>query len=553
MKNLLPSLFFSLLLLSRFGSSAQSLPAGTPLLEENWRREQIKGEKKSDVSFMLRPIHAHGALSFDSLYRRKNFLPENISSNNFLFAKGKGEFKLLPLTFKQQHNSHHPYGWNDGSMIPANGYQAQLSVGVYSKLGPLTIQLQPEVVYAQNAAFKSFPASHNDTIWKNYYTAFLNTTDNPDRFGNRSYLKLFPGQSSIRFNFKKLSIGLSTENLWWGPGVRNALVMSNNAPGFPHISFNSTAPLLSPIGSFEGQLLSGLLKKSGYFSADTTRTFNGERLYQAKPGGDRYFNGVVLTWQPKWTKGLYLGFSRVFYLYRNNINPSLNGYLPVIGQLFKGSLSEAQEEDAMKRDQLLSFFFRLNLPKEKTEIYAEFGRNDHSGNTRDLLMEPEHSRAYIVGFRKLFETAKNTDVELMFEMANLQKPVTQLVREQESWYSHYQVRDGYTNRGQVIGAGIGPGGNSQTIGISLIKGLDKTGLLLERVIHNNDFYYAAFAPLRDYWGHWVDLSVQLNKSWQHKRFLYDARITWVKSLNYQWQRQFDVHNLQSSFSISYLF
>ncbi|HEX8356989.1 MAG TPA: capsule assembly Wzi family protein, partial [Segetibacter sp.] len=380
-----------------------------------------------------------------------------------------------------------------------------------------------------------------------------NTIDNPERFGNSAFIKMFPGQSSIRINFKKLSVGASTENLWWGPGVRNSLLMSNNAPGFPHLTFNTSAPLCSPIGSFEGQLVSGILKKSGYLPADTTRTYNGIQLFQPKPGGDRYLNGITINWQPKWTKGLYLGFSRVFYIFRSDVQPSFRGYLPIISQLFKGSTSEADREDEIKRDQMLSFFFRLILPKESAEIYAEFGRNDHSGNTRDLLMEPEHSSAFLVGFRKLFQTNKNTHVELMGELTNLQKPSTLLVRAQNSWYSHHQVRDGYTHKGQVIGAGIGSGGNSQTIGVHVIKGLSKTGLQVERVIHNNDFYYDAFSPERDYWRHWVDLSLQLNKSWQHKQFLYDARIMWVRSLNYQWQREFDVNNFQTSLSVSYMF
>ena len=164
-------------------------------------------------------------------------------------------------------------------------------------------------------------------------------------------------------------------------------------------------------------------------------------------------------------------------------------------------------------------------------------------------MEPEHSSAFLIGFRKLFEFKKNTDVELVAEITNLQKPSTALIRAQESWYSHYQVRDGYTHKGQVIGAGIGPGGNSQTIALNLIEGVHKTGIQLERVIHNNDFYYAAFSP--DYWRHWVDVSVQLNKSFQYKGILFDARLSWLKSLNYQWIREFDAQNIHSSVSVFY--
>ncbi|MDB5206305.1 MAG: capsule assembly Wzi family protein [Flavisolibacter sp.] len=542
------NIFIFSLLLTGTTARTQSLPVGTPLLEESWRRGQIKGEKDGNISFMLRPLQAQTVMEYDSLYQTEIWSAGKPSNSGLLKI-----VRLLPLTFKQQYNSHHPYGWNDGSMIPANGYQGSLSFGGYSKLGPLTIQLQPEVVYAQNKGFASLGAKFSDSIWKSYYINVLNLIDRPERFGNRSYAKIFPGQSSVRFSFKKLSLGVSTENLWWGPGIRNALIMSNNAPGFPHITFNTAAPLLSPIGSFEGQLLSGFLKKSGYLSADTGRTVNGEQLFIAKPHGNRYLNGMVITWQPKWTKGLYLGFSRVHYLYQSDVKASFNGYLPVIGHLFKGSSTDADIEDALKRDQLFSLFFRLLLPKEKTELYAEFGRNDHSGDMRDLLLEPEHSRAYVIGFRKLFESTTNTDLELMAEFTNLQRTPTAQLRGSPTWYIHHQVRDGYTNQGQVIGAGIGPGGGSQTIGLNLIKGIQKTGLQLERVTHNNDFYNDAFRPVGDYMRHWVDLSIQLSKNWQHKRFIYDARFSWIKSLNYQWQRGTDLHNLHSSFSASYIF
>jgi hypothetical protein len=51
---------------------------------------------------------------------------------------------------------------------------------------------------------------------------------------NGPFNKAFWGQSSIRLTFGPASIGLSNENIWWGPGIRNSLIMSNNAPGFKH-------------------------------------------------------------------------------------------------------------------------------------------------------------------------------------------------------------------------------------------------------------------------------------------------------------------------------
>lgn len=516
---------------------------------------QISGQRDNDISFTIRPLLSHEKSSYDSLYNSGGLLSDG--RLGVLFDKKKMKARLLPVTFKQQYNTGHPYGWNDGPMIPARGYQGQVSLGVYSQIGPLTIQLQPEVVYALNRDFSSFPSFYSDDIWRVYYS-YLNSIDNPEKYGNKSYTKLFPGQSSIKFNYKKLAIGISTENLWWGPGIRNSLLMSNNAPGFAHISFNTTAPVVSPIGTFEWQIISGNLKASGILPPDTARTYNGERLYQPKPSGNRYLNGMIITWQPKWMKGLYLGFERVFYQYSSDVENTLDGYLPIIGAFFKG---RTPNEDAKKRDQMLSLFFRLVLPKDKAEVYAEFGRNDHSQNARDLMVEPEHARGYLIGFRKIFD-GKKKDLELMCEMTNLQAPGTGALREMSPWYVHYQVTDGYTNRGQVIGAGIGPGGSSQTIGLSWVKGINKLGFSLERVVRNNDFYYEAFTPTGNFGSHWVDLSLNVHKNWYCKKLLYSANISLVRSLNYQWRHEFDaegdpvnrdVNNLHAGLSVSYLF
>jgi hypothetical protein len=197
------------------------------------------------------------------------------------------------------------------------------------------------------------------------------------------------------------------------------------------------------------------------------------------------------------------------------------------------------------------------LPESKTEFYGEFGRNDHSQNLQDLLLEPEHARAYIFGGRKIFVNSKKRKTELFMEVTQLQNPATIGVRDLEGWYTHYEVRHGYTNVGQVIGAGIGSGSNSQTLGINWLKGINSTGFFVERVVRNNDFYYSVFTSRRDFGAHWVDLSANFNKSWYYKKFIYVANLSLIRTLNYQWRYNNqmgnrDVNNIHASFSFSYL-
>lgn len=553
-------ILFFLLLFSGFFTAAQTIPVGTPFFEDRWRILQLKGEKDINSSFSIRPIFTHD----DSLYafpasKHKSTDPMATEVSQ---PASRSFFKWLPITSTQQYNTHHPYGWNDGSMIPAKGYQHKLSGGIYTRWGMLSIQLQPELVYAQNSSFRTFSTHQTDSVWAVYYDRVLNKIDNPERFGDDAYAKIFPGQSSVRLNYKKLSLGVSTENMWWGPGVRNSLLMSNNAPGFLHLTFNTTSPVVSPIGTFEWQFVAGLLDRSNILPPDTGRTYNGQKIYESKPDWNRYLNGMVITWQPKWIKGLHLGFTRVFYQYKRDVPHSFNGWLPVFSGFFKKKLRD--ELTFGDRDQMSSLFFRLVLPNDHAEVYAEFGRNDHAGDLDDLLVEPEHARAYIIGGKKLFKNAKGTDIELMAEVTQLQTPSTFSVREGNTWYTHHQIWDGYTQLGQVVGAGIGPGSNSQTVGLSWFKEKKQYGAFFERVVRNNDFYYAVFAGKHNYLSHWVDLSLNGHYSVVHKKMVYSGNLSWIYTYNYEWKYDngdpamqnegpTNVNNLHASLSISYLF
>ena len=544
-------------------SYCQTIPVGSTITEDFLRRSQVTGKLVSNISFAVRPLIATDSLNFTDTFSRKQYDQlQQWSAKGWrtTIFNNKISVGALPLVIDQQYNTHHPYGWNDGSMIPAKGYQTMVSAGIYAKAGPITLQLKPELVWAENKSFETFPTNHFDIVWANYYY-FLNRIDNPERFGNNRYYKLFPGQSSIRFNYKSLSVGVSTENLWWGPGIRNSLLMSNNAPGFAHVTFNSVRPIQTKIGSFEFQIIGGKLTASGILPPEINRVYNGSYLYAAKPVDWRYLNGTVISWQPKWTPGLFIGATRSFYVYHNNMGKKFADYIPVFATIFK---LDSGNEDDKQRDQLASLFVRWVMPKENAELYFEFGRNDYSLNIRDLVMSPEHTQAYIVGFRKMLPLrSNNTYLQVATELTQLEGTNTTRFRQQEGWYRHYQVRDGYTNFGQVMGAGIGPGSNSQMISFTYVKGFKNVGLMFERLVHDNDFFYQTFVDSKDFRRYWVDLSTVLTAEWAYKRFLLSGRMAMIRSLNYEWWllqtntayfvNGYDLLNFQGKLAVSYRF
>lgn len=513
---------------------AQSLPVTSHVLNDYYRVMQLTGKVDSNISLAVRP------LTFSALKSSDVFDPDSakksahwIEAQPVLFDKGRGQFRLLPLNWQQQFNSNHPYGWNDGAMIPAKAYQTLVSGGFYLKHGILSVQFQPEFVYAANPVFNGFASGHSDDELVTYY-AYHNLIDNPERFGNGPYSKVFWGQSSIRLTFGSFSVGLSNENLWWGPGIRNALILSDNAPGFKHLTINTVRPVKSPIGYFEGQVIFGRLDGTHYSPLLVTQLADGTNLFIPKDPDWRYFTGFNINYHPKWIPGLTLGLTRTFDAYYHDVK-GFSGYFPFFEPYSKAATKGANG-DPFPRDQYTSFYARWLFKKVQAEIYFEYGLNDNSYNLRDFVGSPDHSRAYIFGLRKLFNINGSSGQHILFsgEITQLSQSADRFVRQAGGWYVHSQITAGQTNEGQVLGAGTGSGGNLQSIEISWISGLKKLGISLERYEHDVDFYQAHFPDINGNSREWVDFAFGLQGNWGYKNLIFNATLQTIKSFNYEW-------------------
>jgi hypothetical protein len=180
-------------------------------------------------------------------------------------------------------------------MIPARGFQSIISPGVYAELGPLAIQLKPEILNASNQAYE--------------------ITDSFGTVPTKKVQRFFPGQSSVRLNAGVVSVGISTENIYWGPGQFTSLMLSNNAPGFLHATFNSRKPLKTSIGSFEWQIFGGRLEDEELQPEEIFNLKSYLDVY-GNPTGEKlpwkYVNAMALTYQPSFLKKVFIGFSRSF-------------------------------------------------------------------------------------------------------------------------------------------------------------------------------------------------------------------------------------------------
>lgn len=486
--------------------SAQAISVDEFIIYDFHRRNQILGLENSNYSFAIKPILFSDPTDFSSFYEPEKKYPNSIVSP-FYFNNDKGVITLTPVHLGVKFNTHHPVGYNDGAMIPAKGIQSMIRLGFYAKYGALTIQVQPEFVYAVNKISEGYSYQYNNNI------------DLPRLFNyGQRIRKVYWGQTSLRLNLANLSFGFSTENLWWGPGIHNSLLMSNTAPGFPHLTFNSRKPIQTKYGSIEFQLIAGRLTDSG---------FGDNRFLD---GDWRYLNALVLSYQPKWVKGLYIGTIRSYSQYGKDLD-GLIDYLPSVFSYGKNYSLENPSKNT-NRSHMESYFVRWVWEESNAEIYLEYGRKENVVNLQNEPYGPIFNNAYILGFRKLIPLNKsiNSYIDLNVELTQLELNQA-VLNNTYSWYEHPIVSQGYTYLGQSLGAGIGPGSNLQTFDISWVKSFKKIGLKLERLLHNNDYF---FRTVKDIRANWVDISATTYIQWDYQRFLFGFQMKFVKSLNYHW-------------------
>ena len=497
------------------------------------RYSVLKNEISTDFSFNVRPLNIH---SFSEILGNQYKTILRNPSNTI-------QIKTLGIDYFIEYNSHHPYNRNNGTMIPNRGYQHIISPGIFIKTGPLTIQFKPEHHFSENKEFDGFWEGHYSVIWAKRYKLW-NHIDMPERFGNNNHNKTTFGQSSIRLNWKSLSLGISNENLWWGPSLRNSIMMSNHAEGFRHITFNTLKPIKTFIGNFEWQVITGKLESSGFTPPRTDIEHAGSKLYIPKINQNgrtddwRYLQGYVFSYSPKWIDGLSLGLIRWVQMYSALVegkywwlegNPT---YFPAFQNLFRKN--DMYENYEAQTDQAAGLFFKWFWKDSKAEIYAEFHHNDSKQNLRDLLLDADHSRAATIGLQKIFNI-NNDDFLFNWEWTQMEQTGSRLIRNAGSWYEHSWVYDGYTNKGEVLGSSIGPGSNSHYFSLNRIRNQELIGIGLEIVDNDNDFYHEAFASARDYRRYWKDINLHLKYNKSFKYFNLSSNLVYIRSLNYQWE------------------
>lgn len=534
MRKIIAIIYFALLISSL--SYSQNLNSGIPVLEEAIRREQVLGGVSSGYSFQLRPIRLFPKDSSHTFKSIERFYSKNLDQNKKL---KKSRFSLLPIVSTTAINTKRPYGWGNKGLLPNVGIQTYISTGFFAKFHFLEVQFQPEYVYVQNLPFQGFGENYpRGAVSARFF--YWNNGDNPERFGDDPISRLWWGQSSAMLVLGPISAGISTENIWWGPGQFNSLTFSANAEGLPHLTLKTNKPIKTPIGKIEAQIISGKLENS--LLAPTQNEFQNEYYFRKFDGDWRYLNAIHISYNPIFLPNIFVGFNRTFQQYNKYREKTFRGYFPIFEVFQKENLFSNGNSvlyDSNGYDQQVSLSFRYLIPKAQMEIYGEMGRRDHAFDWRDFFLNPEHARAFLMGFQKLFPLENEGDyLQIRGEITHQQESVNRYIRYpgligNQTWHTHGLAR-GFVNRGESLGVGVGVGSNVQTLEISKVNGLNKRGVLLERLANNQDFYFRAFGqnPERK---PWIDFGIGLLWDQEWDRLVLSGKLQFIKAFNYQWQ------------------
>ena len=375
------------------------------------------------------------------------------------------------------YNSAYPRSGNDGALWSGKGLSGTLTGGASATWGPVTATFYPTVYFSQNSDFDLASVTFNNLTEFAY--PWSGGIDWPQRFGNEAVKEFDLGQSGIRLDLGAFTAGLSTENMWWGAAFQNPIIMGNSAPGFAHVDLGTGRPVSIGVGDLEVRAVWGELLESDYFDADS--------------GNDRRFiAGLVLGYKPAFLPDLTIGATRILYQKWPDGGLGAGEIFDFLGEFFRETVRDAAGNIVNdSTDQLLSIVGRWVLPRSGFEVYAEWARGDFNGNFRDFVLEPDHSRTYTFGFQRTFRS-QDAIFRLRAEFTTLGRSATFQIRSNGTMYAHSLVRQGYTHGGQILGAAIGPGGQSQYLGIDRYTNTGRWGVFIQRVRFNDDYYFANF-------------------------------------------------------------
>jgi len=389
-----------------------------------------------------------------------------------------GPLEIGAASLTSIYNAKYAYGSNDGAVWAGRGLTVAATGGVSGRYGPLSYSVAPIAFWSRN---RWFGILDNGKTGPQFYAhgTFGSAVDLPQRFGDDPYFRIDPGQSSIRIDTKPVTAGISTANEWIGPATEYPFLLGNNAPGFPHLFLGTGDPANLWIAKVHARVMWGKLYQSEY-----SPVTGGEHFAAGETGTIRLMTSAQIVIVPRGLPGLELGIGRFFHIPNLNGEPSADFWKKPLKEFFLKNEYAAGDSSGLD-NQLATAFFRWAFPKSGLEVYGESGHEDQFYDLRELFQNPDHEREYMLGFQKSF-LRRGRDIDVVrAEVINYQLPTLARLRVEGAVYLHSPLRQGHTNRGQLLGASPGVGAAAASvISWTRYSPAGRTALTFRRIVRD---------------------------------------------------------------------
>jgi len=372
--------------------------------------------------------------------------------------------------------SRFPSDRDNGAVWAGKGLSLHLAFGIGGSLGPLRYGIFPAVLWAQNLDF--VVADTTVAGYSSYAYPWDQTRiDWPQRMGSTATGDTSPGQSFLEINgWSRAAIGVSTENIWWGPSKRYPMILGATSDGFPHAYGRSPTVAFGPFRTTIRAVL-GQLSESAYF---------GQTEWDWRTESTRNLLGALRVEIGEGITGVQVAVTSVLRQ-RWGAKPSLSNPLRIFYRTSQGLKGE-QDADGFGAITLV-----LPVTSIGVKLHGTWGRGDFFVDAEDLLTELEHNQFWAVGLHRVWRrTDHGPRWTFSAEHASSAASATQntLPRgpRSASVYRHDIVREGHTQRGQLLGASIGPGARATYVSLKRAQNGRYTGVLVERILWDMDTF-----------------------------------------------------------------
>lgn len=435
------------------------------LSDSVWNYKEVESfEENEDGTFIK--VRIPGSESKSNIWKNNNlgttytlWQPATCAENWFARGLKQGLFaRVYGPEWFNSYNTAAPYGQNDGALWQGRGYNTALTTGLRLEGYGFELTFKPQVSWSQNREFEYIRPAYSGPLYSGkadlygYYG--VPNIDAPQRFGSKSFFTFDWGDTELRYNWYSFTAGFGTQSIWLGPAKINPIIHSNNAASYPKFDIglrktNLRMPFLGwDLGDIEARGWWGKLSESNWFDNNAENDNN-------------LISGLAIYYQFPFLKELTVGLNRTMLSHWKDIsNYSLF-------KIFVPGLSDSGGTD--ESDQRISLTIDYKLEKAGFEVYLEWGKNDYSPGKDYYIRYPYHTEGWTFGAVKSFNMPLNLKGEIELEITNLEcsADYDRIIPWYCTFYCHGLINQGYTNKGQWLGAGIGTGGNSQFLGFKL--------------------------------------------------------------------------------------